>query len=313
MLNWIIDFSLRHRFLVIVAAAMCAAVGAVSLRRLDIDAFPDTTPVQVQINTVAPALGAGGGRAANHLSHRAGAQRAAGPGAAALRLQVRPVAGGRHLRRRHRHLLRPPGRQRAARHASSCPPGIERPKMGPVATGLGEVFHYVVTGKATTLELPETERVEAAELRTVHDWVIKPQAAHGARAWPRSTPGAATRSSTRCASIPDRLIKHGLTFDEVVEAVEQEQPQRRRRQHPPATARCSWSTAWAARSTSSRSSASSSRPRTACRSASRDVADVRDRPRDSPRRRDGRRQGRGGPRPRLHAHGREQPRGHLGD
>src|SRR5581483_1436475 len=57
MLNWIIDNSLRHRLLVILAALALVAVGGLSLRFLDIDAFPDTTPVQVQINTVAPALG----------------------------------------------------------------------------------------------------------------------------------------------------------------------------------------------------------------------------------------------------------------
>ena len=57
MLNWVIDFSLRHRFSVILAATVFAVAGALSLRYLDIDAFPDTTPVQVQINTVAPALG----------------------------------------------------------------------------------------------------------------------------------------------------------------------------------------------------------------------------------------------------------------
>ena len=57
MLNWIIDYSLRHRLLVIVASLALAAVGALSLRYLDIDAFPDTTPIQVQINTIAPALG----------------------------------------------------------------------------------------------------------------------------------------------------------------------------------------------------------------------------------------------------------------
>src|SRR5437867_6842062 len=56
MLNWIIDTSLRHRFAVIVAALALALAGVVSLRYLDIDAFPDTTPVQVQINTVAPSL-----------------------------------------------------------------------------------------------------------------------------------------------------------------------------------------------------------------------------------------------------------------
>src|SRR5215471_3506303 len=56
MLNWIIDFSLRHRLLVILCTIAFAAGGAYSLKFLDIDAFPDTTPVQVQINTVAPAL-----------------------------------------------------------------------------------------------------------------------------------------------------------------------------------------------------------------------------------------------------------------
>ena len=57
MLNWVIDFSLRHRLLVIVTAVALAVVGVFSVQHLDIDAFPDTTPVQVQINTVAPALG----------------------------------------------------------------------------------------------------------------------------------------------------------------------------------------------------------------------------------------------------------------
>ena len=57
MLSWIIDISLRHRFLVIVLALALAAGGGLSLRYLDIDAFPDTTPVQVQVNTVAAALG----------------------------------------------------------------------------------------------------------------------------------------------------------------------------------------------------------------------------------------------------------------
>src|SRR5215468_11101352 len=57
MLNWIIDISLRHRLLVILATAGAALAGLLSLRHLDVDAFPDTTPVQVQVNTVAPALG----------------------------------------------------------------------------------------------------------------------------------------------------------------------------------------------------------------------------------------------------------------
>src|ERR1700742_601375 len=56
-MNWIITTSLNHRFLVIAVTVAFAVAGFVSMRHLDIDAFPDTTPVQVQINTVAPALG----------------------------------------------------------------------------------------------------------------------------------------------------------------------------------------------------------------------------------------------------------------
>src|SRR5579872_4914571 len=57
VLNRIIDLSLRNRAIVIAAVALAAIGGVFALRRLDVDAFPDTTPVQVQINTVAPSLG----------------------------------------------------------------------------------------------------------------------------------------------------------------------------------------------------------------------------------------------------------------
>ena len=57
MLNAVIAWSLKNRLIVIAVVALAAAGGAYSLRYLAIDAFPDTTPVQTQINTVAPALG----------------------------------------------------------------------------------------------------------------------------------------------------------------------------------------------------------------------------------------------------------------
>src|SRR5947207_13858772 len=56
MLNAVIEWSLRNRFVVIAATLAFAALGVVAWMNLDIDAFPDTTPVQVQINTPAPGL-----------------------------------------------------------------------------------------------------------------------------------------------------------------------------------------------------------------------------------------------------------------
>src|SRR5262249_23739483 len=97
----------------------------------------------------------------------------------------------------------------------------ERPKLGPVATGLGEVFHYVVTAPGYDFStLAKEERVKKlTELRTVHDWVIKPKL--------RTVKGVAEVNSWggyekqyQVRIDPDRLIKHALTFDEVVEAVE---------------------------------------------------------------------------------------------
>jgi cobalt-zinc-cadmium resistance protein CzcA len=81
--------------------------------------------------------------------------------------------------------------------------------MGPVSTGLGEVFHYVVTGKGD----------DATELRTIHDWIIRPKM--------RTVKGTAEVNSWggyekqyQVRIHPARLVKHGLTFDEFVGAVE---------------------------------------------------------------------------------------------
>ena len=56
MIEWIIDFSIRRRWVVVVLAAIAAAIGAFALTKLPIDAVPDITNKQVQINTIAPAL-----------------------------------------------------------------------------------------------------------------------------------------------------------------------------------------------------------------------------------------------------------------
>ena len=58
MLNRLVEFALRNRLLVILLFLMGAGAGVWTLFQLPVDAFPDTTPVQVQINTVAPALNA---------------------------------------------------------------------------------------------------------------------------------------------------------------------------------------------------------------------------------------------------------------
>lgn len=221
MLNWIIDSSLRHRFLVIAAALTFAVVGVFALGRLDIDAFPDTTPVQIQVNTVAPSL------SPEEVERQ-------------ITMPVEQAIGGLPGLDKMRsiskfglsqvvvtfrddtaiYFARQLVNERLA--TVELPEGIQRPQMGPVSTGLGEVFHYVLTHKGYDVsKLSEAERTKKLiELRTIHDWVVKPQL--------RAIPGVAEVNSWggcekqyQIRLDPDRLVKHGLTFDQVVEAVKQ--------------------------------------------------------------------------------------------
>jgi len=209
VLNWVIGFSLRHRALVILGTLALAVVGGLSLRYLDIDAFPDTTPIQVQVNTVAPALGP------EEVEQRITfpIEQAIGglPGLESMRSVskfgfsqvVVTFEDGVDI-----YFARQLINERLATVELAA--GIGRPKMGPVATGLGEVFHYVVKGQSN----------DVTDLRTVHDWVIKPKM--------RTVKGTAEINSWggyekqyQVRIDPNLLIKYRLTFAEVIRAIEE--------------------------------------------------------------------------------------------
>jgi cobalt-zinc-cadmium resistance protein CzcA len=207
MLNAVIDFSLRNRWLVVAMACASAAAGAASLAHLDIDAFPDTTPVQVQINTVVPSLGPV--EVEQQITFPIEQSLGGLPKILTMRSiskfglsQVSVVfEDGIDI-----YFARQLVNERLA--TVQLPEGVERPKMGPVSTGLGEVFHYVVTGKGDDL----------TELRTVHDWIIRPQL--------RKVKGVAEVNSwggyERQYQIridPSKLAKFSLTFDQAAAAI----------------------------------------------------------------------------------------------
>ncbi|AMV22614.1 efflux RND transporter permease subunit [Planctomyces sp. SH-PL14] len=207
-LNHIISFSLRNRMLVILGVCAAAVAGVLSLQHLDIDAFPDTTPVQVQINSVAPALSPE--EIERQITFPVEQAISGLPGLEQMRSiskfgmsQVVVIfEDGTDI-----YFARQLINERLA--TVEMPDGIARPKMGPVATGLGEVFHYIVTGQGT----------DPTELRTIHDWVIKPPM--------RTVPGTAEINSWggyekqyQLRIDPNKLIKHKLTFAQVTESVE---------------------------------------------------------------------------------------------
>jgi cobalt-zinc-cadmium resistance protein CzcA len=208
MLNAIIDWSLRNRFAVLLAALGIVIAGVLAFLRLPIDAFPDTTPVQVQVNTVAPAL------APLEIERQATApieQAISGlPGLTEVRSisrfglsQVTVIfEDGTDI-----YLARQVVSERL--QGIELPTGIERPSLGPVATGLGEVFHYLMRGEGKSL----------AELRTAHDWIVKPQL--------RSVPGVAEVNAwggderqVQVLVDPIKLHKYNLTLADLAEAVE---------------------------------------------------------------------------------------------
>lgn len=207
-LSRVIDFSLRHRVLVLLAVAAAAAAGVVSLTRLDVDAFPDTTPVQVQINTTAPALGP------EEVERQITAPIEQGLGGLPGLEQLRSVSkfgfsqvvvvfrDGTDI-----YFARQLINERLA--SVDLPSTVARPKMGPVATGLGEVFHYVVTGGGSS----------PSELRTVHDWIIRP-ALRTVRGVAEINSWGGYQKQYQIRIDPQRLIKHDLTLDEVIDAVQ---------------------------------------------------------------------------------------------
>ena len=207
MLNAVIDYSLRYRWLVILGAALLAVAGVVSMRHIDIDAFPDTTPVQVQINTVAPSLGPA--EVESQITYPVEQALSGLPKVVTLRSiskfglsQVVIVfEDGTDI-----YFARQLVTERLS--GVQLPQGLSPPKMGPVSTGLGEVFHYVVTGKGD----------DVTQLRTVHDWIVRPQM--------RAVKGVAEVNSWggferqyQVRIDPAKVAKYGLTFDRVTAAI----------------------------------------------------------------------------------------------
>src|SRR5512136_1517322 len=210
MLNAIIQASLKNRLLVCVLAGALIVVGGRSLSLLPIDAFPDTTPVQVQINTSVPAL-----------SPQEAEQQVTIP----VELGVSGLPGLINVRSISKFGLSQVvatfddetsiyrARQLITERLQSVelPAGIDRPQLGPIATGLGEIFHYVVRSVDTNRTL--------TELRELQDWVIKPEL--------RKVPGVAEVNSWggfekqyHVVTEPERLVKHGLTLEQLFEALE---------------------------------------------------------------------------------------------
>ncbi|MBI5850358.1 MAG: efflux RND transporter permease subunit [Planctomycetes bacterium] len=207
MFERVITWSVRRRGAVLLLALAAALGGAWSLQQLDIDAFPDTTPVQVQINAVAPAMAPE--QIEQQITARIEYAIAGLPGLLTLR-SVSKFGWAQVVATFHDDVDVWFARRQCSERLASVvlPPGIDPPELGPVATGLGEVLQYVLSSEHAGLE----------ELRTAHDWIVRPAL--------RAVPGVAEVNTwgglERQYVVrvdPRRLVARGITLAQLTQAL----------------------------------------------------------------------------------------------
>jgi len=242
MLERILRFSIAHRMAVVLATLVAGALGVHALSRLPIDAVPDITNNQVQINTVLPSL-----------SPVEVEKQITFP----IETALAGIAGLEYTRSLSRngfsqvtavfaddvdiYFARQQVAERLTQARDSIPSGAD-PIMGPISTGLGEVYQWTVEfahpdEQGTAVKdgvpgwqsdesylTPEGERLatdvaQAAYLRTVQDWIIRPQL--------KNVPGVAAVDAIggyvkqyQVQPDPQKLLAYGLTFHDVVTALE---------------------------------------------------------------------------------------------
>ena len=218
MLERIIRLSIRQRWAILAIVVLLSAVGIYNFSRLKIDAVPDITNVQVQVSTPAP--GFSPLEAEQRITFPVETALAGVPGLEYTRSvsraglsQVTVVfKDGTDI-----YFARQLVNERLQGARDSLPPGLE-PSMGPIATGLGEIFMYTLEAKPNAVK-PDGGRYTAEDLRTLHDWVVRPQL--------RNVPGVTEvnsiggyRKQYQIAPIPARLSAFGLSITDLTQALE---------------------------------------------------------------------------------------------
>jgi cobalt-zinc-cadmium resistance protein CzcA len=218
MLESIIRLSIRQRWVVVVITAGVGAFGVYNFQRLPIDAVPDITNVQVQVNTAAP------GMSPLEVEQQVTAR---------IEMAMGGIPGSDHMRSLSRYGLsqltivfrddvdiyfaRQLVGERLREASEDLPPGVEQPTMGPVATGLGEIFMWTVEAEPGALR-PDGHAYTATDFREAQDWIVKPQL--------RTVPGV-TEVNTIGGYVkqyhvtpdPAKLVAHGLTFRNILDAL----------------------------------------------------------------------------------------------
>lgn len=229
MISRILALSIQYRWVVVFLSVGAVALGLWSLIRLPIDAVPDITNKQVQVNTTAFALSPV--EIEKQVTFRIETALAGIPGLESTRSisrngfsQVTAV----FTEKTDIYFARQQVGERLLELRPNLPPGVD-PKMGPISTGLGEIYMWSIGFAPTSPDAgayvtPEGERLNtdverSAYLRTVQDWMVRPQI--------KSVVGVAGVNSIggyvkqyHVRPDPLKLTSLGLSFGDVARAIE---------------------------------------------------------------------------------------------
>ncbi|MCC7225800.1 MAG: CusA/CzcA family heavy metal efflux RND transporter [Burkholderiaceae bacterium] len=218
MFERLIRFAIEQRWLVLLTVLGMAALGVFSYQKLPIDAVPDITNVQVQINTQAP--GYSPLETEQRVTYPIETVMAGLPNLEQTRSlsryglsQVTVIfKDGTDI-----YFARQLVNERIQEARDKMPTGIT-PALGPISTGLGEIYLWTVEAKDGAKK-PDGSPYTPTDLREIQDWVIKPQL--------RNVPGVTEINSIggfakeyQVAPLPERLAAYGLTLPEIVNALE---------------------------------------------------------------------------------------------
>ncbi|MFQ3202544.1 MAG: cobalt-zinc-cadmium resistance protein CzcA [Pseudoalteromonas tetraodonis] len=218
MINWIVSFAVKRRMMVLALTFLFAGFGVYNIQNLAVDAVPDITNVQVQINTKAP--GFTPLEVEQRITYLVETAMAGIPKLDYTRSlsryglsQVTVIFDdGTDI-----YWARQQIGERIQSIRADLPNNIE-PNLGPIASGLGEIFTYSVHAKPDALKSDGTA-YNAEDLRTLQDWVIRPQLLKVKGVTEINSQGGFERQY-QVGPMPEKLIAYKLTIKDVISALE---------------------------------------------------------------------------------------------
>lgn len=215
MLNKIIEFSIKNKLIIGLFTIALIGLGIIETIKLPIDAVPDITNNQVQVITIAPSYGATDIERlvtfpieqAN--SNIAGIEEIRSFSRFGLSLVTIVFEDGIDI-----YWARQQVSERLQNVQSQIPPGIGKPELGPISTGLGEIYQYVVRPKKGY-----ENKYDATELRTIQDWIVRRQLL-GIKGVAEVSSFGGKLKQFEVAINPDQLKAFQLSINDVFTALE---------------------------------------------------------------------------------------------